>query len=293
MLIKKQDVTFHDCCTHRTKSLCKLLRIDHKLYEIWLNFFVKKYIDIFIAEKDKERIENSAIISLMTEAIECFDGIGILHRQGAVNSTYPLLRKLMELNFQIKFILQSDTRNKALAFEAYYVSRKTKGADDGRNIYLNFAKYKAYKDEADKIFHDSNYHSYSEWYEVYDTVEKQPCSKSQKKGLISSIKKLCDEIGSNDIYDNIYNLISKNVHGIFARDRIKLDEKTGQNYMCNYREPEGIAYQSRCSNLMITEIYSVFCDYYEVQKDIGFLSKQFDLIKAIDLAEKQYIGTSQ
>ena len=209
--VLKHKVTFDEFCTKHTKVLCKLLRKDHEIYKNWLDFMVNEYTGLARDEQYFERIENSTIIALLTESIDCLDGVSILHRQGAVNPAYPLIRKLMELNFQIKFLLQSDTPNRALAFEAYYVSRKTKGEDNTQNIYLQFAKYSEYKKEADKIFEENYKGNYPEWYGVYDKVEKQSCSQRQQKSFINSIKKLCKEIGDNEIYNKIYNLISKNI----------------------------------------------------------------------------------
>ena len=197
----------------------------------------------------------------------------------------------MELNFQIKFILQSDTKNRALAFEAYYVSRKTRGKDDKLNIYLKYNKYKEYKKEADKVYSDNYKGNYLEWYGVYDIVEKKNCSESKRKNFINSIKRLCEKIGDNDVYNKIYNLISKNVHGIFSRDRIKLNSAMNQNYICDYRHPVGITFQTVISNTMITEIYYAFCRHYGRKESIEFVEKQNKLIDAIRVAEKEYTNS--
>ena len=286
--VLKHKVTFDEFCTKHTKVLCKLLRKDHEIYKNWLDFMVNEYTGLARDEQYFERIENSTIIALLTESIDCLDGVSILHRQGAVNPAYPLIRKLMELNFQIKFLLQSDTPNRALAFEAYYVSRKTKGEDNTQNIYLQFAKYSEYKKEADKIFEENYTGNYPEWYGVYDKVEKQSCSQRQQKSFINSIKKLCKEIGDNEIYNKTYNLISKNIHGIFSRDRIRLLPSVNQNYICDYRDPKGITYQTRISNVMMTEIYCSFCKHYGRIKSDQFLKNQFELINAIRILEEQY-----
>lgn len=289
MHLSKESLTFSDLCIQRTKMYSKLLRDDHKLYENWLNYLIKFYQDLSVLERYKERVENSTIIALLVESVDCLDGVSILHREGAINATYPLVRKLMELNFQIKFMLQGDTQNKALAFEAYYVSRKTKGKDDNRNIYLTFDKYKAYKEEADKVFNEDAPKVFPEWYGVYDIVEKASCSKKQRQKFISSIKKLCDETGDGEIYDKVYNLISKNVHGIFSRDRIKLHPVLKKNYIDDYRNPVGITFQSKCNNLMIIDIYREFCTHYERKIDFEFINKQFKLIEKIQNHEKEFV----
>ena len=281
---------FQCLCASRTESMCELLNTDHELYASLLDFMVTTYIELSLKEHLVERIENSSIISLFIESIDCLDGIDILHQQGSVNSAYPLLRKLMELNFQIKFMLKDDTPNKALAFEAYYVSRKMKGNDDERNIYRKYAKYNAYKTEADRVFKEERYNKFPNWYEIYDFVEKKSESTSQRKNLLNSLKKLCEAVGDKEIYDTIYNLISKNVHGFFARDHIKLDPSTNINYLENYRYPVGITFQSKCSYLMAYDICKTICCYYSIPVNYCFFEEKSELMKQIELKEKQYIN---
>ena len=290
---KRIITTYHDCCAHHTKLMCKLLRLDQQIYKNWLDFFVNEYTDFSLHNQDMEKIENPIIMSFIVDSVECFDGIGILHQQGSVTTAYPILRKLMELYFQIKFILQDDTENRALAFEAYYVSRKTRGKDDDRNVYLKYDKYRAYKKEADRIYNEENYHYYPEWYEIYDTVEKQPCSKSQRKKLITSLKKLCEANGDAEIYDTLYNLLSKITHGFYARDNVKLIVSARKNYLREYRDPTGISYQTSCSNLLLSDIYRVFCKHYGIQADYDFLKKHSDLVKSVRSAENNYVESLQ
>lgn len=177
-------ITYRVCCAPRTKLMSKLICLDRQIYTKWLDFFVNTYTEL--SRFGQEKIENPTIASFIHEAVECFDGIGILHQKANVSSAELLLRKLMELHFQIKFILQCDTQNRALAYEAYYASRKTQGQDDARNIYLRYDKYRKYKKEADRIYNEANPHNYPEWYELYDIVEKQPSSNKQRNKPIKN-----------------------------------------------------------------------------------------------------------
>ena len=101
MQISKKNLSFMDLCVQHTKVYSKLLRVDYNLYKNWLDFLVQYYLELTKREQKRERIENATVISLLVESVDCIDGISILHQQGAINATYPLIRKLMELNFQI------------------------------------------------------------------------------------------------------------------------------------------------------------------------------------------------
>lgn len=151
------------------------------------------------------------------DAIETLDGISILHYEGAINASYPLVRKLMELELQIKFLLNGDSENKALAYEAFYVSRNLSGGEDPKNIYKDNLKYKAYKEEADKVFLKEGRPIYKNWYQIYDFVEHKDESGKQKNKQIYSIQDIIKSISNNTnmqlSYKKTYSKISQDVHG--------------------------------------------------------------------------------
>ena len=73
----KRDIKFKDCCTKRTKLLGKVLKLNCKLYENWLDFLVNEYTNAAIEGQCGNQIENSTIASLILEAVDCLDGINI------------------------------------------------------------------------------------------------------------------------------------------------------------------------------------------------------------------------
>ena len=84
--------------------------------------------------------------------IDTLDGICILHQNHSISAANVLIRKLIEIDVQLRYILIEDYENKALAYEAYYVSRAAEGEDVKNNIFQQFDRYKLYKKEADKVF---------------------------------------------------------------------------------------------------------------------------------------------
>ena len=107
---------------------------------------------MYLKEGKDKRIENSSVVSLWMEMIDTLDGICILHQNHSISAANVLIRKLIEIDVQLRYILIEDYENKALAYEAYYVSRAAEGEDVKNNIFQQFDRYKLYKKEADKVF---------------------------------------------------------------------------------------------------------------------------------------------
>ena len=143
--MKSKFFGFKECCEQKTKFLTKLMREDYKFFTFCLDKMCMVYHTLYSKEANVQRIENSSVISLWIEMIDTIDAICVLHCNQAISPANILVRKLMELETQFKYMLMSDYENKALAYEAYYVSRAAKGGDMPENVYLGFDRYKEYK----------------------------------------------------------------------------------------------------------------------------------------------------
>lgn len=281
---------FRNYCEQSTKVLNKLLRIDSSLYRENLDFIINNYIELGLSQGNKGLIENSTIVSFYNEAIDTFDGIGNLHKAGCIRSAYPLVRKLLELYLQLKFLLDSDTANKALAYEAYYESRSLKGKNDNRSIYHHYAKYKIYKAEADKAFSQDQKPKFEEWYEIYDRIENE--NPKQTQDILRNLKKVAQKTGkfTDELYNKYYSILSKSAHGMLARDFIRYDSKLNINYIEKFRHPAGIVFQTILANFMMVDFYYSVCNYYSFEIDKIFLSNQEQKIKQVKQAYQNYLA---
>ena len=243
---------YSSLCEDKNPLLDRLLSEDQKIYKSWLDLMAQLYLKISENEKGIERVENPSVVSLWMEILETLDGIGILHSKSNINSAYSLIRKLLELIAQLKFMLNGDSENKSLAFEAFYVSRVTQGKDDPRNIFLKFEKYQTYKREADEVQANTGKPKYTKWFEVYLS---KPIS----------VNKLIVENISTNVADKIYSRLSQENHGFFARKLLKHADSI--NYIESQRYPAGIYGQSNLCNLLMNEIYIAICKHYFIEEN--------------------------
>ena len=264
--MNKSICDFSMCCEQKTDLLSKIRGKSNKIIFDWVNLLHNSYYDAKTKEQNNERLATSTVASLMMDAIETLDGISILHYEGAINASYPLVRKLMELELQIKFLLNGDSENKALAYEAFYVSHNLSGGENPKNIYKDNLKYKAYKEEADKVFFKEGRPIYINWYQIYDFVEHKDESGKQKNKQIYSIQDIIKSISNNTnmqlSYKKIYSKISQDVHGFSSRGIIKMGNNI--NYIESYRSPVGTYFQLKICEHLIYEIYLDFRRYYNL-----------------------------
>lgn len=231
-----------------------------------------------------------AIVSFFLEATDTFDAIGILHSKGAIQQSYVLLRKLLEIYFQIIFLLKGDSENKALAYEAYYESRVLKGKDCPQNIYIISVcpKYKIYKKEADRAYYKDK-PKYLEWYQIYDEVNHNELAKKVKKGILKNIKALCKELGEGEenLYEKYYSILSKEVHGVLGRNFIKYNKKLDKNYIESFRYPEGITFQTTLCSWMIYQICKAIYEHYSVSLNESYKERFKEQIRKLQINEKK------
>ena len=271
-----KNFSYLNLCEDKNPLLDRLIFEDQKIYMNWLNLMAQLYLKIYENEKDRERVENPSVASLWMEILETLDGIGILHSKSNINSAYSLIRKLLEVISQLKFMINGDSENKSLAFEAFYVSRATQGKDHPQNIFLNFEKYREYKQVADQAFADKP--KFLDWYEIY-------LSKS------ISVNKLIAENISTDNANKIYSCLSQENHGFRARKNLKLSGSI--NYVESQRYPAGIYYQSNLCNLLMNETYIAICIHYSIEKNCCVFNENQTILNQIKMLEEKFISNDK
>ena len=270
MIEKSWD--FHACCEQETELLSKLRRKATEIITQWVNLLHNLYYVVQQKQSGVESLEHSTIASLMMDAIETLDGISVLQREGAIHPAYVLIRKLMELELQIRYLLQDDCENKALAYEAAYVSNALSGGKDDGNVYKDMPKYKAYKQEADKAFPtDGSKPKYKKWYQIYDFIEQKDGSSHQKTKQMQNLQSVIENVSRSkdeqEFYNKIYGLLSRDAHGFLSRSMIKVAGDS--NYIESYRCPVGTYFQVKLCENMVQGIYSAISCHYGVENNLG------------------------
>ena len=284
--MKHNIVGFKDYCEQRTKLLAKLIREDVKLYAVWLDEMCKVYHCLYSKEVNNKRIENSSVVSLWMEMIDTLDGVCVLHRNNSISTANVLIRKLIEIDAQLKYILIDDFENKALAYEAYYVSRAAEGKDAKNNIFQQYERYNLYKKEADKAFvkeDDGNVDSkrkkgvFNYWFTIYDNVERQ-CGNLKRNNMnkLGSINALMQEVAklttkegeaknAFDVITQKYNYLSQDTHGFRTRKYIKLN--MGENYIECFHNPFELKNQVEICQNALCDSYKALCSHYDIEYD--------------------------
>ncbi len=282
----------------KTKSMTTLLRKDQQIFKLWIDETIRLYNTIAHLIGRQPTPEYSSIASLWAEIIDTLDGIRILHAQSAINPSSTLVRKLFELVFQLIFMLESDSTNKSLAYEAYYVSRMTQGKDDNRNIYKKYSKYKEYKKEADKAFSSpASSGAFKNWYHIYDVVEGRNDSEQSRNNQLNSmrslIKKLTKESpkgtdakNERGFYLLEYSILSQESHGFRSRNYVKVNGN--ENYIESFRNPTGIFLQTDFCHLLILKGYEFLCKHYKILPNVDIPQKVSNILGEMKTKEKDW-----
>lgn len=263
------NISYEETCYILDPCLKEIIHMGDKSLTSWIDFGNNFYMDLACKYlKGIEAAENPMVASFLIEIIETLDGIRILYRNQCINAAFPLIRKLFETYMQVSYLLKSDSEEKSIAYEAYYISRTHKGGDEPRDIYTKYESFNKYKEIADKAYTDKKYY---EWYDVYE-------------GKKISFKKMSEKINEQKIFEIVYNDLSKNSHGLMSRDNIKNDI-SGKNYMREARHPGNFMKQLMLCQHIMDKLHSIIITHYKIN-NTNFskeCKKQKKIIKSIKM----------
>lgn len=294
------------------------LNLSNRFFLNWRNYslFITLCID---NSKISKSIANPIIATYFNEIQEVLDGLYLLSKKFSVTNMLPLVRKLFEMYVQCAYILQDDTNNKAIVFEAkvikdYYDVQKSNDIINLRDlnsdkkvqieyyynkiIENNITNLKKFTDNQwhNKIMININANHYWTWYELYNYILLK--DKIKPKRYRFTLKNLCKKIDisiSDDsdailkIYEKIYGPLSQEIHGVAVRK--KLITFNEYNVLNSFRYPGQITPLMQIVNICLWHLHLELINFYNInipknkQKYEDFILSQRKLIAKVDKAE--------
>ena len=270
-----EENSFYYC-----KDLKKIVRQCRDFFIIWNNYGITFYNNLSIEfnKRKFQSAENPIIAAFLAETIESIDGMRGLYDNHCIGAAYPLVRKIFELYLQVAYIMKYYSEEKAIAYSAYYNSRKLQGGDDIRDVYTKYPSYAEYKKIADEAYSDNKFY---EWYTIYDKS-------------ITSLLKISKILGSEEVYFKVYNPFSKKSHGLWARDQLKVLPGDYRAYI-QYKVPDGMLHQVLACQYSIGKIYTCVAEHYQYgEKELhDIYKKQSNNVNIIQEKFKKWESNEQ
>lgn len=218
------NVKFEDYCEN-LNNMPKETQYISKYFVNWRNFMFNLLTILPERNLNKESLANPIIACQLDEIITTLDGLYVLSKNNSFESISCLVRKLLETSTQFIFILQSDSDNKALAYQLKVISflnesEQTVHIKNLENLLNNNPKITEFKNKID-ILKQSN--KYYDWYRIYDD------NITSFKALYSKIDFQND---SDDIWQLMYGKLSRESHGFWSCKNLD-----SNNFIQPYRRP--------------------------------------------------------
>lgn len=299
------------------------LNLSNRFFKNWRDYslFITLCID---NSKLSKSIANPIIATYFSEIQETLDGLYLLSKKFSVTNMLPLVRKLFEMYVQCAYILQDDTNNKAIVFEAkvikdcYDVQKsndliklKDLNSDDkaqiecyyNKMIENNLNNLKKFTDNQwhNKIMVNINANHYWSWYKLYNYIllEKEIKPRNYKFTLKDLCKIIDISIISSDkdailkIYEKIYGALSQEIHGVAVRKKLVVFNKC--TVLNSFRYPEQITFLMKTVNTCLWHLHLELIHFYNInipkskQNFNDFIRSQCKLIAKVDKAENLFI----
>jgi hypothetical protein len=273
-----------------------------------LTDFIDKTIDfgtrIFDCEVEANKIykENIVCQTFFKNILEIGDGISILITKSSIDNAKILLRSLVENLFYLEYLLENESKNRALAYlvttfhsEIKFNSKIDKNSSEGQNFRNVVLKDKTYQNTPflepriqperkgngfTEIFNYPDFKKGEQEYQRTAAKKSNPSWYSLYDGPFN-IEQLASHLNQHALYEILYRNLSENVHSsnIIKYSLANFEQGPGLSSMRNPENADMIAsltlvcLEMAYGNFVDKRILSKATDYEEWQR--GF-SKDFD-----------------
>lgn len=224
----------------------KEMMIEHKLF---YDDFRKygKYISDKVFEAEVIEDYELTIMSALHRVLELIDTLSVMTEQSLINSSYYILRVLLESAVQLRYIIDSEItmQKKAIILQMLDVKRT---AIDEERYFRSMEETQCYKDYVQIIRNGK----YSNWYSYCEG----------KKVTLEGLFKLVEW---EDLYKDIYGPLSREIHGVTHMES-NIDFINGIFYFKSFRTIEN--HNSLMTNILATivPLYSHFFKVYSLSE---------------------------
>lgn len=254
--------------------------------------------------ENKIHKENIVCQTFFKNILEIGDGISILVQKSSVENAKILLRSLVENVFYLEYLLESDSKNRALAYlvatfhsEMKFNSRMDKNSSEGKNFRSVVLKDKTYQKVPflePRIQPEKNGNEFTQMLNHPDFIEvereylRTAAKKSNPPWYMlfdgpPNLDQLANHIKVNARYEILYRILSESVHSsnIIKYSLTDLENGSGLGGM---RNPEDADMIVKLALVCLESAYANFVDKripakaadYEVWHQ-GF-SKDYELL---------------
>jgi hypothetical protein len=226
------------------KEIQKLLNRMGRLLDEVVNFGTH-VLDICEETHNFTEYE-TPIASSYTEYLSLLDGIGVLIKKGTGDPIKPLLRSMLEMKFNIEYMIDEDEKKGVVAYQVAHAQKKIANwklvdptTQQGKeflkktsNLGIDPTKYNP-RENIEKIERSLNNGKYKEvneeWRRIKNKKGRRPSWYSLYEGP-SGIIDLAKHLGQENYYEIIYRNLSGFIHGGSAMDRLtQFEEGIGVN----------------------------------------------------------------
>ena len=268
--------------TPEPQAYQNLLNEASNLIEEIVNCGTHLFVSI-IQKKENASDDSSLTISaLFRHCLDSVDAISILVRQGAFDSSEPILRSLLETFLGLEYVLEKDTFRRALSYQVCYAHARIKmheQLDSQSEVGIKFRELFKKDTSIDDItipdFNVSTTISKLKNALLRPEIEEVEAEYQRLKGNgkrfswftlfdgPKNVKELADRLQRPAMYELLYRQWSNGVHASDAIENFRKNS-LGQSIVYGLRRPENIQSYFSLGTSLILEVYrKVNLHYFE------------------------------
>lgn len=206
-------------------------------------------------DKNSEDDENIVPILFFRNILSVADGISILIKNSSIDNSKPLIRVLMESVCSLEYLLQENTKNRALSYFVWNAHRDLKFLEQinpntelGKQLKSNISKdkfaknavieelpeFEAGKKNAQELLKSPDYISVEEEYQRTCKKRKNPNWFTLYDGPVD-FEQLASKIELNAFYQLHYRAYSRNIHSTNVHKDVFIPNENGTSDIIQMR----------------------------------------------------------
>lgn len=207
-------------------------------------------------EKSQKGDEHIVPILFFRNILSVADGISILIKNSSIDNSKSLVRVLIESIFNLEYLLQENTKNRALAYLVWnahkdlkFIEQINSQTESGKRLKANISKDKFAKDiaieyrpefdegkkNAEELLKQPDYIPVEiEYQRTHHSIKKNPNWFTLYDGPID-FEQLSAKINLNSFYQLNYRFYSKNIHSTNVHKGVLLTNEDGSGSIIQIR----------------------------------------------------------
>lgn len=262
-------------------------------------------------EKNSNSDENIVPILFFRNILSVSDGISVLIKNSSIDNAKSLVRVLMESVFSLEYLLQENTKNRALSYFVWNAHRDLKfleqlnpNTESGKQFKAKIAKDRFAKDtefkkhpefiaakrNAEELLKLPDYIPVEEEYQRTCAKKKNPNWFTLYDGPVD-FEQLCSKINLDGFYQLHYRSYSRNIHSTSVHKDVFFPNENGTQDIIQIRySKDCLAVSVDTINLLIVAFMTVIGKLIPEKNDDylnWYLGFRDNYRKLLDASQKQ------